>query len=189
MPNKSQEKLDKVEKTITLPSTFFDSPRIVMSCNAYRTYVEVMKEASEKRFFYNDSTDDAKIVLSQFINSAKSSVRIFARSLNHEIYADKEVILAIKHAFKKGVHFTVMIQSEQADTLSSALIKLFKKFNRLVDYQTKKGVGLTANVCTVDDKMFRLEYNPDKRKAKASWNDRDTVKKLNLALDNIKQAI
>lgn len=161
----------------------------IMSNNAYRTYVEVMKGAPKNAYFYNDSTDDAKIVLSQFINSAKSSVRIFARSLNHEIYADKEVILAIKRALKKGVRFTVMIQAEQADALSSKLINLFCKFKDSVDYQTKKGVGLSANVCTVDDRMFRYEYAPDKRKAKASWNDRDTVKKLNLALDNIKQAI
>lgn len=81
-----------------------------------------------------------------------------------------------------------MIQVEQADALSSKLINLFYKFSDLVDYQTKKGVGLSANVCTVDDRMFRYEYAPDKRKAKASWNDKDTVNKLNLALENIRHA-
>lgn len=68
-----------------------------MSNNAYRTYVEVMKDAPKNAYFYNDSTDDAKIVLAQFINAATFSVRIFARSLNHEIYADKGVFLSLIH--------------------------------------------------------------------------------------------
>lgn len=156
--------------------------------NAYRNYVEVMKNAPQNEHFCNDSTDDAKIVLSQFIDSATSNVRIFARSLNHEIYADKEVVSSIKNALKRGVFFDVLIQQEKADLLSSTLIKLFEKFKYLVNYQTRKGVGLESNVCTVDNKMFRYEYDPDERKAKASWDDADTVRKLNLGLDNIKQA-
>ncbi|MEE0764633.1 hypothetical protein [Akkermansia sp.] len=73
-----------------------------MSNNAYRTYVEVMKNAPKNAYFYNDSTDDAKTVLSQFINAATFSVCIFARSLNHEIYADKGVFLAISALSKKA---------------------------------------------------------------------------------------
>lgn len=58
-----------------------------------------MKNAADKRYFFNDSTGDVKVILTEFINSAENSIRIFARSLNHEIYSDLELMYAIKIIF------------------------------------------------------------------------------------------
>lgn len=66
----------------------------------YKVYVEAMKNAVDNQHFFNDSTGDAKVVLTEFINSAENSVRIFARSLNHEIYSDLELMYAIKKSFR-----------------------------------------------------------------------------------------
>lgn len=85
-----------------------------MSDNIYKVYVEAMKNAVDNQRFFNDSTGDAKVVLTEFINSAENS----ARSLNHEIYSDFELVYAIKKALDRKVHFDIMIQSEEPDEKS-----------------------------------------------------------------------
>lgn len=139
--------------------------------------------------FFNDSTGAAKVVLTEFINSAENSVRIFARSLNHEIYSDFELVYAIKKALDRKVHFDIMIQSEEPDEKSFRLVSLLEdsKYAGLVSFEKKKGVGLNHNICIVDSNKFHFEYNPDERKAEASWNDEVTTRKLDSLLDSIKK--
>lgn len=160
-----------------------------MSDNIYKVYVEAMKNAVDYQHFFNDSTGDAKVVLTEFINSAENSVRIFARSLNHEIYSDFELVYAIKKALGRKVHFDIMIQSEEPDEKSFRLVSLLEdsKYAGLVSFEKKKGVGLNHNICIVDSNKFHFEYNPDERKAEASWNDEVTTRKLDSLLDSIKK--
>lgn len=159
-----------------------------MSDNIYKVYVEAMKNAVDYQHFFNDSTGDAKVVLTEFINSAENSVRIFARSLNHEIYNDLELMYAIKKALDRKVHFDIMIQSEEPDEKSFRLVSLLEdsKYAGLVSFEKKKGIGLNHNICIVDSNKFHFEYNPDERKAEASWNDEVTTRKLDSLLDSIK---
>jgi hypothetical protein len=160
-----------------------------MSDNIYKVYVEAMKNAVDYQHFFNDSTGDAKVVLTEFINSAENSVRIFARSLNHEIYNDLELMYAIKKALDRKVHFDIMIQSEEPDEKSFRLVSLLEdsKYAGLVSFEKKKGIGLNHNICIVDSNKFHFEYNPDERKAEASWNDEVTTRKLDSLLDSIKK--
>lgn len=160
-----------------------------MSDNIYKVYVEAMKNAVDYQHFFNDSTGDAKVVLTEFINSAENSVRIFARSLNHEIYSDFELVYAIKKALDRKVHFDIMIQSEEPDEKSFRLVSLLEdsKYAGLVSFEKKKGIGLNHNICIVDSNKFHFEYNPDERKAEASWNDEVTTRKLDSLLDSIKK--
>lgn len=160
-----------------------------MPDNIYKVYVEAMKNAVDYQHFFNDSTGDAKVVLTEFINSAENSVRIFARSLNHEIYSDFELVYAIKKALDRKVHFDIMIQSEEPDEKSFRLVSLLEdsKYAGLVSFEKKKGVGLNHNICIVDSNKFHFEYNPDERKAEASWNDEVTTRKLDSLLDSIKK--
>lgn len=148
-----------------------------------------MKNAVDNQHFFNDSTGDAKVVLTEFINSAENSARIFARSLNHEIYSDFELVYAIKKALDRKVHFDIMIQSEEPDEKSFRLVSLLEdsKYAGLVSFEKKKGVGLNHNICIVDSNKFHFEYNPDERKAEASWNDEVTTRKLDSLLDSIKK--
>ena len=148
-----------------------------------------MKNAADKRYFFNDSIGDVKVILTEFINSAENSVRIFARSLNHEIYSDFELVYAIKKALDRKVHFDIMIQSEEPDEKSFRLVSLLEdsKYAGLVSFEKKKGVGLNHNICIVDSNKFHFEYNPDERKAEASWNDEVTTRKLDSLLDSIKK--
>lgn len=148
-----------------------------------------MKNAADNQHFFNDSTGDAKVVLTEFINSAENSIRIFARSLNHEIYSDLELMHAIKKALDRKVHFDIMIQSEEPDEKSFRLVFLLEdsKYAELVSFEKKKGVGLNHNICIVDSNKFHFEYNPDERKVKASWNDEVTTRKLDSLLDSIKK--
>lgn len=138
--------------------------------------------------FFNDSIGDAKVVLTEFINSAENSVRIFTRSLNHEIYNDLELMYAIKKALDRKVHFDIMIQSEEPDEKSFRLVSLLEgsKYAGLVSFEKKKGVGLNHNICIVDSNKFHFEYNPDEGKAEASWNDEVTTRKLDSLLYSIK---
>lgn len=160
-----------------------------MPDNIYKVYVEAMKNAVDYQHFFNDSTGDAKVVLTEFINSAENSARIFARSLNHEIYSDLELMYAIKKALDRKVHFDIMIQSEEPDEKSFRLVSLLEdsKYAGLVSFEKKKGVGLNHNICIVDSNKFHFEYNPDERKAEASWNDEVTTRKLDSFLDSIKK--
>lgn len=160
-----------------------------MSDNIYKVYVEAMKNAVDYRHFFNDSTGDAKVVSTEFINSAENSVRIFARSLNHEIYGDLELMYAIKKALDRKVHFDITIQSEEPDEKSFRLVSLLEdsKYAGLVSFEKKKGVGLNHNICIVDSNKFHFEYNPDERKAEASRNDEVTTRKLDSFLDSIKK--
>ena len=148
-----------------------------------------MKNAADNQHFFNDSTGDAKVVLTEFINSAENSVRIFTHSLNHEIYNDLELMYAIKKALDRKVHFDIMIQSEEPDEKSFRLVSLLEdsKYAGLVSFEKKKGVGLNHNICIVDSNKFHFEYNPDERKAEASWNDEVTTRKLDSLLDSIKK--
>lgn len=148
-----------------------------------------MKNAVDYQHFFNDSTGDAKVVLTEFINSAENSVRIFARGLNHEIYNDLELMYAIKKALDRKVHFDIMIQSEEPDEKSFRLVSLLEdsKYAGLVSFEKKKGIGLNHNICIVDSNKFHFEYNPDERKAEASWNDEVTTRKLDSLLDSIKK--
>ena len=105
-----------------------------------------------------------------------------------EIYNDLELMYAIKKALDRKVHFDIMIQSEEPDEKSFRLVSLLEdsKYAGLVSFEKNKGIGLNHNVCTVDSNKFRFEYNPDERKAEASWNDEATTHKLNSLLDSIK---
>lgn len=160
-----------------------------MPDNIYKVYVEAMKNAVDNRHFFNGPPGDAKVVLTEFINSAENSVRIFARSLNHEIYSDFELVYAIKKALDRKVHFDIMIQSEEPDEKSFRLVSLLEgpKYAGLVSFEKKKGVGLNHNICIADSNKFHFEYNPDERKAEASWNDEVTTRKLDSLLDPIKK--
>lgn len=156
-----------------------------MPDNIYKVYVEAMKNAVDYQHFFNDPTGGAKVVLTEFINSAENSVRIFARSLNHEIYGDFEPVYAIKKALDRKVHFDIMIQSEEPDEKSFRSVPLLE--DPIVSFEKNKGIGLNHNVCTVDSNKFRFEYNPDERKAEASWNGEVTTRKLDSLLDPIKK--
>lgn len=160
-----------------------------MPDNIYKAYVEAMKNAVDNQHFFNDSTGDAKVVLTEFINSAENSARIFARSLNHEIYSDFELAYAIKKALDRKVHFDIMIQSEEPDEKSFRLASLLEdsKHAGLVSFEKKKGAGLNHNICIADSDKFHFEYNPDERKAEASWNDEATARKLDSLSDSIKK--
>ena len=81
-----------------------------------------------------------------------------------------------------------MIQKENPDKDSSLLVSLLEApiYANLVSFEKNKGVGLNHNICIVDSNKFRFEYNPDERKAEASWNDEATTHKLNSLLDSIK---
>lgn len=127
--------------------------------------------------------------MTEFINSAENSVRIFTHSLNHEIYSDFELVYAIKKALDRKVHFDIMIQSEEPDEKSFRLVSLLEdsKYAGLVSFEKKKGVGLNHNICIVDSNKFHFEYNLDERKAEASWNDEVTTRKLDSLLDSIKK--
>lgn len=96
---------------------------------------------------------------------------------------------AIKKALDRKVHFDIMIQSEEPDEKSFRLVFLLEdsKYAELVSFEKNKGIGLNHNVCTVDSNKFRFEYNPDERKAEASWNDEVTTRKLDSLLDSIKK--
>lgn len=147
-----------------------------------------MKNAVDNQHFFNGPTGDAKVVLAEFINPAENSVRIFTHSLNHEIHNDLELMYAIKKALDRKVHFDIMIQSEEPDEKGFRLVPLLEgpKYAGLVPFEKNKGIGLNHNVCTVDSNKSRFEYNPDERKAEASWNDEATAHKLNSLLDPIK---
>lgn len=82
-----------------------------------------------------------------------------------------------------------MIQSEEPDEKSFRLVSLLEdsKYAGLVSFEKKKGVGLNHNICIVDSNKFHFEYNPDERKAEASWNDEVTTRKLDSLLDSIKK--
>lgn len=148
-----------------------------------------MKNAVDNQHFFNDSTGDGKVILTEFINSAENSVRIFTHSLNHEIYNDSELMYAIKKALDRKVHFDIMIQSEEPDEKSFRLVFLSEdsKYAGLVSFEKNKGTGLNHNICIADSDKFRFEYNPDERKAEASWNDEATTHKLDSLLDSVKK--
>lgn len=96
---------------------------------------------------------------------------------------------AINKALDRKVHFDIMIQSEEPDEKSFRLVPLLEgsKYAGLVSFEKNNGIGLNHNVCTVDSNKFRFEYNPDERKAEASWNGEAAAHKLNSRLDPIKQ--
>lgn len=147
-----------------------------------------MKNAADYQHFFNDSAGEARAASAEFINSAENSVRIFAHSLNHEIYNDLELMHAVKKASGRKAHFDIMIQSEEPDEKSFRLASLLEdsKHAGLVSFEKNKGTGLNHNACAADSNKFRFEYNPDERKAEASWNGEAAAHKLDSLLDSIK---
>lgn len=148
-----------------------------------------MKNAADKRYFFNGPTGGAKVILAEFINSAENSIRIFARSLNHEIHSGLELMYAIKKALDRKAHFDIMIQSEEPDEKGFRSVFLLEgpKYAELVSFEKKKGVGLNHNICIADSNKFHFEYNPDERKAEASWNGEAATRKLDSLLGPIKK--
>lgn len=143
-----------------------------------------MKNAVDNQHFFNGSTGGAKAVLTELINSAENSVRIFARSLNHEIYSGFEPAYAIKKALGRKVRFDIMVQPEEPGEKGFRLVFLLEgpKHAELVSFEKKKGAGLNHNICIAGSNKFHFEYNPDERKAEASWNGEasllDPIKKI-----------
>lgn len=141
--------------------------------------------------FDNDGEAKAIAIVREFVRDAKGTVRLFCKSLNHDIYDNDDVVDSFCHALKKGVKMDIVIQSPEMDSHSRRLKNLFRKYSDKVTVSTAyKDPALSQvrfNMCLVDNKFARMETGPEERKGQCYVNNIVESIRVKAFLDRVKE--
>lgn len=138
----------------------------------YRRDVREIIEKDMTEAFLNDSTEHAKVLIEEFIRSAKESVYIACNNFSKDVYDDEDICNAIDWALLRGVKFHVGTLCGCDD---SECCKLFEE--RKIDVKKLTG-NKEINFIVIDGKRLRYETDVKTRSALCYGNNPEQSAKL-----------
>lgn len=167
-----------------------DSSEYEEKLSRYADSVRTLAENSSKLVFGNEDSNHAAIVMENIFRYSNETIRIYANLFNGAVSNNEKYCDALK-AFIKQPGSIVKVICENDPNRDSEGFKLLYEYSKLTGYSNKiiikKSGGLIAEKLsnsigkyfTVgDNKRFRLEVNPEKFEAIASFNNEETCNKL-----------
>lgn len=147
---------------------------------AYGQAVEYNALNSINFVFNNDGEENAKIVFKNIFKTASKQIQIVDRNLNNDLTNSDEYISNLSCFLEKqDTKLDVLLEEAFNSTDNNKIHNLLKRFsNKIVVKKIPTGrffknseTGNHLHFCVADDKMYRIEYDIENRKAECNFND------------------
>ena len=162
----------------------------MLDIKSYREHLEKLLAENSSNIFLNGGKEYASVFISLLLNNAKSKVNMFCEGLNPEMMAREEVMEAFKGCIDRNVQFRILMEKRDfmceepyrmASLKENVKVCLIKKED-LDKIDKTLGPG-RCNFSVCDDKMVRLEVNPEEYRAVGSFNKPKWAEALNKLFD------
>lgn len=147
---------------------------------AYRVAIENLARNFSTKVFGNASASHAAIVMGNIFKTSNKAIKIFSGNFNGAISDNPYYLDGLKSFLDKGRELDIIFENEpNRDSKALGLIKASNNCNISI-----KKLNKTAKVSSLehfiigDGKMFRLETSKENYEAICSFNNPDSVKKL-----------
>ena len=142
----------------------------------YRESFRKMIEADNPEVISNISTEHAIVILQELIQSAQKSVYIVSHKLSSDVYKN-ELLEKIIENKGNTVQFCIATRSDFPE--SQECFETLEKGNKIRYFKVRKNFEEKLfDYCVVDTKRFRLETDPEERKAIVCAYDTEMGQKL-----------
>ena len=145
-----------------------------------RKYQELLEDSAKSNSNWpilNEGNEHAAILMTTIFKHATQYVYMYSNSFNTDITSYDIYYEALKGCIERQVKVEVLLKDKpKANNLSLQLIKDSNKGSVRVlnsfqyDTLTKVLNSENINFAVADDKIYRLEYDTEKRKATSSFN-------------------
>lgn len=140
----------------------------------YREMIRGLIAQRSSRLIENSSTSHARIIVSELIAIAHTSIRVFCDRLSSDVWSDGSVVAAMRDAIDRGVSVSVITQSE---AMPSEMLNVLQTSKA---YKGNLGVRVSIpNFLVVDEVAYRIEIDEKCRQGAACANDEEVSRFLN----------
>ena len=145
----------------------------------YRSIFRDLLHSGSSRLVQNSSPVHARIIISELIMFAHSSVDVFCDSLSPDVWNEQVVRESIKDAISRGVIFRVVTQKAAKDSETKALIDSVAKIKTL-----SHNVDI-PNFIIVDKNAYRVEIDEEQKIGIACASGGDNSKTIAEAFERL----
>ncbi len=160
----------------------------------YKNYLKSLLESGSEDVFMNSGVGHANVLLSTLFDNTQKNIRIFSNGLDEkgvcgEEEYKKSLISLAKSARLESMKIMLRSQPTKENELYKQLCSEEKVEIKVIDSTTEEEMldKLNCEECNFsvyDNKMFRLEYEPDEYKAAGSFNFPSMAEKLSEIFDS-----
>ena len=148
----------------------------------FRMIVRHLLRICSRKPIGNNSEEHAAILISELIRSATVSIDIFCWRFNDDVWAQPEVLSALRNAICKSEKITIraVTQEEPADNECTQML-------RKAGVEIKRAVrsDIEANLILIDGRAFRYEPKKNDRHGIAYAENPDLAKDVKSIFDAV----
>ena len=154
----------------------------------YNEAVEFNAKRKNNFMFNNEGNEMALIVFRSIFRNAADVIKIVAKNLNNIVTNHGEYVSALESFLMRPNSKLELLLSEYDGNqlYGSSLFNMLKRYKDKISIRViengktfKDSKGRIVHFCIADARMYRLEYNTEKRMAECNFNDVEECKKLN----------
>jgi hypothetical protein len=156
----------------------------------YFDFVEGLAKNKENKVFFNSGPIHASIVMSRIFEYAQSDVKIFCGGFSGAVSNDPLYLESLERFLKRENTSLKILVEDYETNKNSKIYSLLKKYtSKIAIFQTKERVvnaqnGHLIHFTIGDDKMLRLETNPNDFTAQVNFQSSD-AKSISAIFDNL----
>ena len=148
---------------------------------SYRQAIRNLIEANSTYIMNNSMPSHASVIIAEFIRAAKHKVLALCNGLSDTVWGDRVLLEEVEKAIGRGVEFRVVTTEDASSSKFMGKMRNCGKLGRVSRFRDSK----ISHFVVVDDRMFRLEKDADRRTAIACANDQATATELCSLFDAI----
>lgn len=170
---------------------------ITMDPEEYKEFLEKLVKDNSPELFTNGGKSYASILMSVLLDNTRREARIYCKGLRPELLLEEPYWSSFKrYTENRSKKMLVLVESEEAvnEEPIQHLKKVREEGNHNVSVRVihssyrekfrKKFGRDNCNFAVYDDKMYRMEYDPEHFKAFGSFNNIAVSKQLIEAFDD-----
>jgi tyrosyl-tRNA synthetase len=162
---------------------------MTVNINEYRDAVAKLAENDINAVFPNDGNAHALVVFEQMFKTASNSISIAAASLCGEFTNNKRYIDSVKSFLEKAGSQLRLLINNPEEIPNSDFFKSIKDFDNVSLRSTEDTLSTAqhspVHLCIGDNKMYRIEYDIQNRKAYCNFNDKGRAEGLLRVFDTL----
>ena len=152
---------------------------IPTAAELYRSIFRDLLNSKSSRLVQNSSPVHARIIISELIRFAQSSVDVFCDSLSPDVWNEQIVCDSVKDAIARGVSFRVITQNQPKESETKALLDSVTKI------KTLSNTVDIPNFIIADKCAYRVEIDEEKKIGVACASGGDVSKTISDAFERL----
>jgi hypothetical protein len=152
----------------------------------YFNFVDNLAQLGEDKDFFNSGPIHAAIVMSRIFKYANNNINIFCGGFTGAVSNDPDYLKTLEAFLLKPQTTLAILVEDYQNNKDSSIYKILKKYNHKIElFETTARVintdtNMPIHFTIADNKMVRLETNPEDFTAQVNFNapNASTIKAL-----------